>query len=389
LYLLLVVDLLEEFSKIVVIFSSQEGQRLFSNREECRDIFYCIIRDSASTSADFTSEPIPASLKSSSYRRPTNPGTLSGSYGKPLFPRPEKPLDFPSRIRQLLAHLHGNNYPWLAKLFVQQIIQVASTGETDPEVRGLARQDTAKLQRLHSRLMGAGAASVRLAAGGTPTRESPGRSFKGLDGTSPVFVGGGRTSSPRLERILERQQGKTGRLAGIVDEREWEGGVKKDGLPWRQKGAVEEQAGADDWRQTVRRTLEEVFRESGDTNGELGPSMSTSIGKGNDGPPKDSAADFERAAEALKLRPHSGGTVSSQQPTASCGQHNEDGTGFRKGLSVAVARRGDPLTEDGPFGGLFSRSLLPYVRFLQAADSHRLHVLLVHCICDSIQSLSQ
>jgi hypothetical protein len=253
-------------------------------------------------------------------------------------------------------------------------------------VRNLARQDTAKLQRLHSRLMGAGAASVRLAAGGTPTRESPGRRFKGLDGTSPVFVGGGRTSSPGLERISKRRQGEKERLAGGVDGREKERGVEKDGLAWRQKGALEEQAGAGDRRQTVRRTLEEVFRESGDANGELGPLLSTSIGKEYDGPAKDNAADFERAAEALRSHQNSGGTVSSQEPT---GQHNQDGAGFRKGLSVAVARRSDLLTEDGPFGGLFSRSLLPYVRFLQAADSHRLHVLLVHCICDSIQSLSQ
>ncbi|GAQ79974.1 hypothetical protein KFL_000430160 [Klebsormidium nitens] len=383
----------EQDSRNIPAFKTQEGQRLFSNREECRDIFYCIIRDAASTSADFASEPVPPSLKSAPHKHPfrrpaaSAAGTLNGYSGRAAPPRPEKPLGFPSRVRQLLAHLHESNYPWLAKLFVQQIIQVASTGETDPEVRSLAREDTAKLQRLHSRLMGAGAAPVRLAAGGTPTRESPGRRFRGFDGTSPVFVGGVRQGSPGLEST---PPGETG------VKRELGRGPREN---LREELREGRENGSRDGGQTVRRTLEGMFGESeSDRNREGGPVGVPEKKGGSDGQSageeatehvKEKEINIEKAASTVLSRQFASTINSILAPSTSPGRVENTEGEIRKGLSVAVARNGDPLAEDGPFGGLFSRTLVPYVRFVQAADSHRLHLLLLRCIADSIHSLSQ
>lgn len=368
----------------------QEGQRLFSNREECRDIFYCIIRDAASTSANFASEPIPPSLKSAPNKHPLRRpaafvgGPLSGYSGRAGFPRPEKSSGFPSRVRQLLAHLHESNYPWLAKLFVQQIIQVASTGETDPEVRSLAREDTAKLQRLHSRLMGVGAGPGRLAATGTPTRESPGRRFRGLDGTSPVFVGGVRQGSPGLEST---PPGET----GIAREL---GRGSRDGL--REEGRA---SGSRDGGQTVRRTLESMFGESQSDRDGAGSTVSVKkkdggfvgqdVGEEAKAQTKGSQMNPQKADPSVLTRDDSSVTEALLAPSTSPGQQRQSKAEIRNGLSVAVTRNGDPLAEDGPFGGLFSRTLVPYVRFVQAADSHRLHLLLLRCIADRIHSLSQ
>lgn len=108
------------------IFKTQEEQRAYNNREQCRDQFYALIREAASAYSAF--------------------GWIStGAEG-------EGYLKMKDSVRIFLQVLLVENYPWFAELFLEQVLQASNCGETDPEVTSLARQDPAKLQRLHDRL---------------------------------------------------------------------------------------------------------------------------------------------------------------------------------------------------------------------------------------------
>ncbi|KAJ7565096.1 hypothetical protein O6H91_02G047900 [Diphasiastrum complanatum] len=107
-------------------FKTREEQRVFNNREICRDRFYTIMRSALSTQNPFTS----AATSEESFRK------------------------YMESVRQFLTVLLFENYSWFAELFMEQVLQISSWGETDPEVTGLARQDPGKLQRLHDRMTG-------------------------------------------------------------------------------------------------------------------------------------------------------------------------------------------------------------------------------------------
>ncbi|XP_024372189.1 uncharacterized protein [Physcomitrium patens] len=118
------------------IFKTQEEQRAYNNREHCRDQFYAIIREAASAYSAFGWN---------------STGAESDGY-----------LKMKDSVRNFLQVLLVENYPWFAELFLEQVLQVSNCGETDPEVTNLARQDPAKLQRLHDRLTSTN--TVRLSA---------------------------------------------------------------------------------------------------------------------------------------------------------------------------------------------------------------------------------
>lgn len=56
--------------------------------------------------------------------------------------------------KQFLATVAGENFPWLARFLTNRIIEAGVTGEADPTVSTLTKDDPAKLQRLAQRLGG-------------------------------------------------------------------------------------------------------------------------------------------------------------------------------------------------------------------------------------------
>eukprot|EP01018_Ginkgo_biloba_P011502 Gb_07520 [translate_table: standard] len=107
-------------------FKTLASQKIYNNRELCRDQFYAIIREAASSQGAF--------------------GFAAFSHDNHAYKKIHE------SVQSFLKVLMVENYPWFSELFVEQYLQASSYGETDPEVTGLARHDAAKLQRLHDRL---------------------------------------------------------------------------------------------------------------------------------------------------------------------------------------------------------------------------------------------
>lgn len=107
-------------------FRTLSAQKIYNNRELCRDQFYSIIREAASSQSAFGFVAF---------------GQDNDAYKK-----------LQESVQSFLKLLMTENYPWFSELFVQQYLQASSYGETDPEVTGLARHDATKLQKLHDRL---------------------------------------------------------------------------------------------------------------------------------------------------------------------------------------------------------------------------------------------
>ncbi|MCO5600448.1 hypothetical protein L7F22_054561 [Adiantum nelumboides] len=104
-------------------YKGHESQKLYNNRELCRDVFYAIIRE-----ASF----------------------FQNSFGHTL---EDARLKIQERVRELMNNLMIENYPWFTELFLEHLVQVAICGETDPTVADFAQQDPIKLQKLHDRLV--------------------------------------------------------------------------------------------------------------------------------------------------------------------------------------------------------------------------------------------
>ncbi|GLJ09069.1 hypothetical protein SUGI_0101140 [Cryptomeria japonica] len=101
-------------------------QRIYNNREQCRDHFFEIIREAASSQSAFG----------------------FATFGKDN----DAYIKLHQSVQSLSKMLMVENYPWFSELFIEQYLQASSYGETDPEVTGLARHNAAKLHRLHDRL---------------------------------------------------------------------------------------------------------------------------------------------------------------------------------------------------------------------------------------------
>ncbi|GBG59092.1 hypothetical protein CBR_g24435 [Chara braunii] len=161
-------------------FQTQEAQQLYNNREQCRDIFYELMREVAvgnmfeasSAYRGCTGLGIGSGRgrggvggggryggavgSAKSGGGPSGPGTMMNG----CFTLDDGYESFSLKVRHFLSWLRPENYVWFADFLLEQIIQVASTGETDPEVTGLAGGNRAKLQRLHQRLTARGGTKV-------------------------------------------------------------------------------------------------------------------------------------------------------------------------------------------------------------------------------------
>lgn len=107
-------------------FRTLSSQKIYNNRELCRDQFYAVIREAASSQSAF--------------------GFVAFGQDNDAYKRLQE------SVLSFLKLLMTENYPWFSELFVEQYLQASSYGETDPEVTGLARHDATKLQKLHDRL---------------------------------------------------------------------------------------------------------------------------------------------------------------------------------------------------------------------------------------------
>ncbi|KAH9292418.1 hypothetical protein KI387_042408 [Taxus chinensis] len=107
-------------------FRTLAFQKVYNNREQCRDYFFDIIREAASS---------------------------QGAFGFAAFGKDNNAhIRLLESVQSFSKMLMVENYPWFSEFFIEQYLQASSYGETDPEVTGLARHDAAKLQRLHDRL---------------------------------------------------------------------------------------------------------------------------------------------------------------------------------------------------------------------------------------------